>query len=492
MKILIIHLGSTAEKLLLRPSLNTLKRSMPNAVIHLLTQEIDAQLKQHLSAVDNFYTFEPNSFFSLDESSDLDEEMLKCQRWISSLKKNKYETVFNLSLTSTASHLSELLSYSNTQVCGLRRTSDNFLAIDDDASAYIWGQCRFPATNRVHLSDLYAAVLGVELNPCDLDVVSCETELQKKKRLRIEHLHGKDFILLNPSSYGPYTVDINKWSHFLKYLVEQANCEIKVMLSGLTEEDRLRLQTLVRHKQISYLACDYCINEQVELIRLAKLVVNSGSELNCLAQFSKTAFLSVFPDARSAWMAGPKSVGSRLVIETHFEHLRPDLLALEALHTMDKKKSVYSILEATEEAKENIPSFIDLSQQRDFSWRVCQSIYLDVDWPELDSEELWQGMQNIYESNEIVISQLKKMKGDAVQAEALDIIDRVDEIFDGIAILVPDLVPLIQWYKTEKLRIGPGPVQQLVEETERVHVMMRNATSRYFIDSHVEADRQGG
>ena len=85
------------------------------------------------------------------------------ERFLDPLVALEFDRIINLSFSPLSSYLSDWLTHAHTTVSGYTRHADGFLAIPDDASAYFYAQVGVGRPNRYHLTEVFAAVAGVEI-----------------------------------------------------------------------------------------------------------------------------------------------------------------------------------------------------------------------------------------------------------------------------------------------------------------------------------------
>ena len=488
MKILIIQLSSQSERLLLKPYLTKVKELFSCCELHLLTHSISEEEQFFYQDVDHFWTLNSSDFLPkfIEGEEEVDLAALRLQRFLSSFKQQKYDKVYNLSFNAVSSYITSSLELPRENVVGVTRSLDGFLTMEDDASAYTWAQCKLGVDNRVHLSDLYSALFGVEVRAEDRICL-------EKKTLELP----EEFILINLDKSFKHTSDIHKWSGFIRKSIDENPFSICVL--GEDEEKMAQLKSLVTSSKVSFLNADRPIDEKIEILQRARVVISYDHSLVSLSSYTKTPVLLLSRNEERVWGVGPLSPMSRAILLAKGEEFPTNWLMEEVRLVLGgevgESRSHMVAVEGT-------PSFL-LSQEhpQNFSWNLIEAIYLDGDWPVLQTTEQEQALLNINESNEVALLQLEKFKQSPEDASVLNILDRVDEVFDSIMKLVPTLSPLILWFKVEKQRIGPGPVDDLVRATEKVHVMMRNALSHYLVmeeevsgnlDKELQAGQQGG
>jgi hypothetical protein len=79
----------------------------------------------------------------------------------------------------------------------------------------------------------------------------------------------------------------------------------------------------------------------------------------------------------------------------------------------------------------------------------------------------------------LAIEQIAAIQKDSSNQTASLILDRVDDVMEQIMKMVPETQPLVGWFRTERLRIAPQAVEQVIEATRTVHARLGEVLSLY-------------
>jgi hypothetical protein len=120
-----------------------------------------------------------------------------------------------------------------------------------------------------------------------------------------------------------------------------------------------------------------------------------------------------------------------------------------------------------------------LPKGSDFQWTLIKSIYQGEDFPGSDDPIFKDGIVKLFDINQLMIEQMQALQKGADLERVAPIIDRGEEIIITIGQLVPDLSPLIRWYQTEKVRIGPSAQEILLEKSLKIQTLFHQVLELY-------------
>jgi hypothetical protein len=116
----------------------------------------------------------------------------------------------------------------------------------------------------------------------------------------------------------------------------------------------------------------------------------------------------------------------------------------------------------------------------EFSWRLIEAVYLGKDFPIADDIRFVQAVSQLNDVNNLSREHISHIpdKGLAVMGPLLE---RADEVMAAIARVVPEVLPFVRWYQTEKLRIAPGEASTILQQTIDVHEKLQRMLSVYVL-----------
>jgi hypothetical protein len=94
--------------------------------------------------------------------------------------------------------------------------------------------------------------------------------------------------------------------------------------------------------------------------------------------------------------------------------------------------------------------------------------------PVTESKELSMAFDQLRVTNEIMLHQLEAMKNTGDIQRFRSIYEQGEQIMITIIKLVPEISPLLAWFTTEKVRIGPeGPIE-VFKKTKNIHNLLQD------------------
>lgn len=466
MKILIVQLSGLNELFLSIPTVRALQRAHPGSRVDLLT------CKRFRPAVEEFLPRE--NVLSVDDDAMIEplltgedgEAAMRVYRWIESLRRNGYQRIVNLSFTSLSSYICAAVADDGTDVRGYTRTGDGYLAVPDDMSAYMRAQCGPGGANRVAMHELFASVADVELAESDWVLPEASD-----RRIPL-----RPFIALNLSCRREGgALSVQRWRNVIIGLLQNWNGDIALTGAEGAARAAAELAEFFRSERVLNFVGGLRPVQLTALLRRSRLLVSCDDPPVALSGFTGTPCLFLSDETQNAWESAGRAVGGRVIQVASAAETASDMVVTEALAMVSGEQPCF----ARYEVVGGLPALHDLRPDEDFSWALVRAIYQNAEWPSLHGEGLAEGMRNIEEINELVLEQLGRLENGGELRTATEVLKRADEIFDSIMALTPTLAPLIKWMRTEKVRIGPGSLQELVHETAKVHAMIRNVTSFY-------------
>ena len=103
-----------------------------------------------------------------------------------------------------------------------------------------------------------------------------------------------------------------------------------------------------------------------------------------------------------------------------------------------------------------------------FQWYLVQALYLGGKYPIAERMEILQAAEKLQEINEFAMEQIAMIPTKGLEFIG-PLLDRSEEVIQGISQWVPELSPLISWYQAEKIRVGPGSLHEICAAALSVH-----------------------
>lgn len=499
MKILVLQLARFGDILQTWPALRALKRKFPNAQLHVLARTRFREALDGLSVVDQVWSFDSKEILRplAKTNPDIDASLSAIELLIGQLNAEHFDQIINLSFSPVSSFLTSLLTTDSTEVRGYTRQADGYLAIPDDASAYFYAQVGRERPNRIHLTDLFAHISGVELSPDDW----VGPELSESAQY--QNCDGAIVIHIG-ASQAQKTLTWTKWAQIAKGLVSSQVANVVLVGDPSESEIAEKIVAACGEAAPQNLVGQTEFRDLFSILGRAHLLVGGDSGPLHIASLVGTAVFNLSCPMVSFWETGPRATRSRVISVTDEAALPSDICVQDIISVWREiADAAQSRTFAT--AVTLLPSYLveasgsgySLSssavaadfpcEQYEFQWNFVRAIYMGESFPMAPTEIFVEAVRRLLEANAVALHQLKSMEKLSHRETSVQILDRVDEIIEQIARMVPDIGPLVRWFQTERLRMGPMPVSELISETRRLHLKLEEVLALY----HLETDRYG-
>ena len=458
MKILVIQLARLGDIFMTWPALRALRRQYPNAEIHFLTRPRFEGAVEGLAEIDRHITMSTSNILEplVKAEADITKSAQRLDQFVGTLKKEKYDWIINFTFSPFSSYLTHSLTDLKTRVSGYSRHADGFLNLPDEVSAYFYAQVGNYKWNRVHLTDLFASMVGVDFVESDWKAPEIET---KKNELPDNYV-----VMHIGASETHKSIPEEKWIRMLTYFLERKP-QMPVVLIGADSERHTAeaIREKISSKQIIDLVGHTDVADLFPIIQDAVMLVGCDSAPIHIASLTDTATLNISVGNVNFWETGPKA--------THGFIYRAD--STETLVAQRVAEVLALLLEGTV-APELIGRGPGLTSYKkvetpaeSFRWELTQALYLSKDFPMADDIRFYEAVIKLEDINNFIMEQLALPKG--TQTQLVEILNRAEEIIQSISQLVPEVCPIVSWYQAEKTRIPPGPREDVLSSTLNIH-----------------------
>lgn len=479
MKTLILQLARLGDIYQTWPVLRALKRgAQAGDEFHFMTRDSFKAATEGLSEIDRLWTLDTKNVLEpvIRDRPEIKESLERLRAVVTAMKAENFDRIINLSYSPFSSRLTAAIAGPDTKVCGYSRHSDGFLAIPDDASAYFFAQVGPGRFNRVHLTDLFAQAAGVELQ--DIDWIKPPQFSNSDFSAAVQDvldLSVRPIVVHLGASQESKTYGTHKWLQVIRGLMEQAKAP--VVLIGSANEKHLALA--VKSSSSGDAAIDLVGETQLRdlfaLTAKACLVIGGDSAPMHVAALTGTPVLNLSFSAVSFWETGPKSPGSRILAFATPNDLASDVVVSEAISMLKNEPGdsrVVKVVGRTAPYEERV-------ETGKVEWEWLTAIYMGQPFPLPGTSLAFEGLQRLFEANELALEQLAVIERRNGDQTALTILDRYDEIIEAIAGMVPEVGIIVRWFQTERVRLGPMESDALIGRTRALHHRFRDILSLY-------------
>jgi heptosyltransferase-3 len=462
-RILVIQLARLGDIYQSWPVMNALHRS--GHEVHLLTREKFSPAANGCTGVFKQWTLDSRTILKtlIDEKPDIDASLSSLSATVDALKAENFDTIVNLSFSPFSSYLTDAVSNLETEVRGYSRFNDGSLSIPDDASAYFFGQVGRNRGNRVHLTEIFASVAGVDLIDSDWNSGSIG-EIDSKEIN--ERIGANPLVIHVGASDLAKTFSWSKWLQIVRGLVTGYNGEVVLIGSGEEVSMAEKISSISGPKQVVNLVGKTSLGQLFSIIANAKVLIGGDSAPVQIASLTGTPVFNVSFPSVSLWETGPRSAGSRILPVTSEDAVASDEIVREVIGMAAGK--------ATQMAVVSVPGvtmpYVDGNTQGGhFEWELLKALYMDATFPPPPNETFLLAVQRLGEVNSICLEQIDALARNPKNSTASLILDRGDEIMNQIEQMIPEAGPMVRWFQVERLRIGPMAVANLIDATRAVH-----------------------
>jgi hypothetical protein len=344
---------------------------------------------------------------------------------------------------------------------GYTRTADGFLSIPDDMSAYVYAQCGPGYPNRFHLAEIFGTLLGVDLLPTDWD-----TQNLKPYCLPFD----QPYICIQAKASAEHkSIPPEKIAQVLNIMKKFVT--LPVVLLG-SKQDSDTAQIIMNSSTYNHLY-DYtgktALIETAAIIKQASLFIGPDSSLQNIASLTGTKTLLLSIGNVNFFETGPRAAGSFVMSGKDASYLAPESIAktiVAMLYSETVPAEGYYLVN-------DIPCY---KKNRDddnlFKWELINYIYRGLEAPKTFSTKFVLAVQKLYDVNQFALEILEQVAQGAPLQDKAIFLEQAEEIVSAIEKLCDSIKPIISWYRTEKIRIGPGSPDLVLSKTLEVHNLL--------------------
>jgi ADP-heptose:LPS heptosyltransferase len=431
-----------------------------------------------LVQVDEVLTLPTQSILApiIDGGKDVKQSLRNISEFIEALRLEAYDLVINCSFSPMSSYLTHAIAAPETKVLGYSRYEDGFLQLSDPISGYFYAQVGVQRYNRVHLSEIFASMMDVDLIPEDWS----------SPRLGDFTFHRpQNYVVVHVgASAKEKTLGTAAWSEVIRQV--QSRVGWPIVLIGSADET-------LRANEIAQ-ACSGCelvnlvgrtrIQDLFSVMKYARAFIGGDSAPVHIASLTQTPTINVSMPSVNFWETGPRAPGSFVVPVT--DESAPILSRIANLAVAATQGRVAANLSTGEPIFQTINETAGYrgptSRQDDFSWALTLALYTGSAYPILDDYKMYVGFEKIREANEMILEQLDKVGVHRDTEKLGSVIERGDDVIEAISKMVPHLRPLTWFYQSMKINIGPGEFDDVLEKTLDAHLRLHEVLAFYKLE----------
>lgn len=467
MKILCIQLARLGDIYQSWPTLNALRRNYPSAEIHILVRERFKSACVGLSAVNKIIIFPTQDIFAplFMEHPLLDTSMRNLGLFTESLAAESYDMVINLSFSPASSYFVDAISHSKTSIHGYTRHADGFLRIPDDASSYFYAQVGVDRNNRIHLTDIFALVSGVELIQEDFSY----PEYDRPTLLQ------QPYIVIHVGSSQPEkTCSKRSWTEITDRILDFY--EGQIVFVGSKSEEQFFPTELASPKTVNLIGQTE-LPELFGILSGARALIGGDSVAVHMASLTATPTLNISFSNVRFWETGPRAKGSRVLWFENDNQVSHSRVATELKLMLGGFSASEFSIEKIE--TDGVLYKLNTYSDNDFSWDLVRALYMNIAFPVTDSQTIRHGFMRLRELASLGLEQIAVIQDVKLQSIAISILDEIDSLVNQVGQFVPEISPVVRWFQTEKLRIGPYGMDEVTAITRNIFEKLRDICQIY-------------
>ena len=464
MRTLVLQLARFGDVYQTWPTLNALVERGDD--VHVLVRERFRGALEGLSGVTTHALDSADVLAPLLNGVDDDAEAVRrLTSMLDQLAEVGFTRVINLSFSPLSSFITDYLSGEGVEVRGYTRHADGFFTVADDFSAYFYAQVGIGRTNRYHLIDLFAGVAGVEL-----------TDRHVQAAVPARARTGVVVHLGASQAEKAYPAEL--WAEVIKGLQSES-----VTVIGSRDERALAEATIraAGRADVVNRAGETAVAELFEILAGAKLLIGADSAPVHVAGLTGTPVLNLSCDAVNFRETGPISAGSRVLKVESIAMLTPARVIAEASAMLTGLGPAGPCFVRPSRG-ENFVAMGGQTEAGDFAWALTEALYTGSTYPATDDAATLMAFKRIFELAELALTALDQWTG-AGQAQAARQLALIDDLLKEVPRLNANVVPLTQWFETERLRLGPTDPAATLTATTKIFGDLKTISSVYLSEA---------
>lgn len=460
MATLVIQLARFGDIFQTWPTLKALKRANPDEEIHLLVRERFVDATDGLETLGVKVHFLPTRSIlesilcgSGDSLRDEATALNALYDFLAPLHRQKFSRLINLSFSPFSSFLTdELATEAGAVVAGYTRHEDGFLKIPDDSSAYFYAQVGVGRWNRYHLCDVFASVAGVDLQAEDY---WHPARVASKGNTVLVHLGASQAV----KAYPP-----EMWADVLRGLIHAVDGSIVLVGSAAERGMSEAVCARVKSGRILNRVGQSSLPDLCRWVGEAALVIGADSAPVQIATLTGTRVLNLSCSAVRFWETGPLTPGSRILFAEEMHQISIGQILAEAASMLNGGQALATTIRRDDTGFQ-VPVEMAAREPDRFCWHLIQALYTATDYPELSSGDSVLAFHRLFDLAELAMSQFEQWARTGPSSAIRTILESVDEMLAQMPAMDDRVAPVIRWFETERLRMGPADAETTLKRT---------------------------
>ena len=506
MKILVIQLARLGDIYQSWPALRALRRQHAGAEIHVAARSRYAVALEGLEAIDKVHTLESANLFApylneslgaeADAESGLSEQddaaLQELSNFVDALEGESFDWIINMSFSPASADLTYILANGAAEAgreikaSGYTRHADGHLNLPDAMSAYFFAQVGYQRPNRFHLCEIFGTLCEVDLLPQDWKGPS--TPVAEQAASVLQSLPTEYIAIHIGGSEEHKRISVSKWISVLKHLRGLRPFKFVVLGAGNEFDRGESLKSVAPEGEVINLAGQIDLRACFEVIKNAQILIGPDSAPIHMASLVGTACLNLSLGQVNYWETGPRAAFSVVLRATDESDLLSDVIGDRVVAMIHGQR--YPL--GTIESQPGTPSYTGgTATEDDFLWSFCMAIYQGTDFPAPYDHLFEEGIKQLSDVNHFMMEQMESVSTTQELKDRSGLLQRGEEIIEAVGKLVPSLVPLVRWYQTEKVRIGPASLGEILTKNMETQRLLQGVLNLYLPPEEAGAVMEG-
>ena len=451
MKILCLQLARLGDILLSAPVLHALKRQSPELEIDILVRPRFEDAAHLFGGWLNVKTFPTEKILSpLLSDQDIARSLDEMKAVTESLRAEKYDFVLNLSFSPLSSYLTKLVGVENSR--GYTRFSDGTFALKDFVSGYFFSQVGIGRPNRLHLSDVFASMAGVDLTESDWNL--------------FEKSESPEGVVLHiGASQQDKALPPDQLVMIVSALQERGIK--KISLVGSVAETSIANQIMSRTEgNVQNFCGRTTLGGLRDLISGADLVIGADSAPMHFATLAGVPCLNLSFPSVNFFETGPRSSGSRILFAESPSQILSHIVANEAVGILKNQPPALCIAESFNPTD---GYYSPRWNRMNAEWSIIKTAYFRLPFDGQFSPLEINGIVQLKELNHLIIEQYLSLEKGGNGGLAGNLVQQAEGLIEVIAQTVPSLQVIVRWLEASKTTVGPGASHAILQFYKNIH-----------------------
>lgn len=361
-------------------------------------------------------------------------------QWVNDLVEENYDEVINLTFSPFSSYLTSLIEMQGAKASGYTRHSDGFLNMPDDTSAYFYAQGGVGKPNQIHLVDLFSMMAGVEID-----------EGHKYPKVfygeELFDIGNEYFVVHVGASDRGKSLDGKQLNELVRTLLAKRT-ESLVFIGAENERGLADAALpLLGSERVYNLVGKTKLRDLFSVISRAKAFFGVDSAPLQIASLLDRPICNFTCSSVNFYESGPFSKNHLVLdIQEDFSSLA-SFLEVEFSNLLSGKNYVF------------VPTCSELMSEQ---WSLMKALYMgNSGYPK---KILHLTAQNLFHLQSILPEVYRASENPATNQNA-EVLRKFDIELQLIEKSDPLLGIVIRWFNAERVRIGPGPFEEIKEKT---------------------------